>query len=77
MRYRVADKLIDKALDYAEKHGGEFSKEKIGDVDVTVVRDHEHNRNHMFGVFERDNTIVIATEPNVLRKRSLALGPPG
>jgi hypothetical protein len=63
----VADKLVDKALDYAEKHGGEFSKEKIGDVDVTVVRDHEHNRNHMFGVFERDNTIVVATEPNVLR----------
>jgi hypothetical protein len=63
----VADKLVDKALDYAEKHGGEFSKEKIGDINITVVRDHEHNRNHMFGVFERDNTIVVATEPNVLR----------
>jgi hypothetical protein len=62
----VADKLVDKALDIAEKHGGEFSKEKIGDVDITVVRDHDR-QNRMFGVFERDNTIVIATDPNVLK----------
>ncbi len=62
----VADMLVDKALDFAEKKGGEFSKEKIGDVEVTVVRDHDH-QSRMFGVFERDNTIVVATDPNVLR----------
>ena len=62
----VADKLLDKALDFADKRGGEFSKEKIGDVEVTIVRDHD-NQNKMFGVFERDNTIVVATDPNVLR----------
>src|SRR5712671_6418157 len=62
----VADKLVDKALDIAEKQGGEFSKEKIGDVDITVVRDHDQ-QNRMFGVFERDNTIVVATDPDVLR----------
>ena len=62
----VADKLVDKVLDLAEKKGGEFSKEKIGDVDITVVRDPDR-KNRMFGVFERDNTIVVATDPNVLR----------
>jgi hypothetical protein len=62
----VADKLVDKALDLAEKSGGEFSKEKIGDVDITVVRDHDQ-QNRMFGVFERDNTIVVATDPDVLK----------
>ncbi len=62
----VADKLLDKALDVASKKGGEFSKEKIGDVEVTVVRDHD-KQNRMFGVFRRENTIVVATDPNVLR----------
>ncbi len=62
----VADKLVDKALDFAEEKGGEFSTEKIGDVQVTVVRDHDR-QNRMFGVFERDNTIVVATDANVLR----------
>ncbi|HVT28140.1 MAG TPA: hypothetical protein VHE81_09000 [Lacipirellulaceae bacterium] len=62
----VADKLVDKALDFADKKGAEFSKEKIGDVTVTVVRDHDH-QNRMFGLFERENTIVVATDPKVLR----------
>src|SRR4051812_37876365 len=62
----VADKLVDKALDLAEKKGGEFSKEKVGDVEITVVRDPDR-RDRMFGLFERDNTIVVATDPNVLR----------
>lgn len=62
----VADKLVDKALDVAEKQGGEFSKETIGDVDITVVRDPDR-KNRMFGVFERDNTIVVGTDPDVLR----------
>lgn len=62
----VADKLVDKVLDIADKKGGEFSKEKIGDVEVTVVRDHD-NQNRVFGVCERENTILVATDPNVLR----------
>jgi hypothetical protein len=62
----VADKLIDRALDLAEKSGGEFSKEKIGDVDITVVRNLGASK-RMFGVFERDNTIVVGTDPDVLR----------
>lgn len=62
----VADKLLDKALDFADQSGGEFTKEKIGDVEVTVVRDHD-NQKRSIGVFERDNTIVVATDPNVIR----------
>jgi hypothetical protein len=62
----VADKLVDKALDTAEKAGGEFSTEKIGDVTITVVRA-PGQQNRMFGVFERDNTIVVATDPDVLK----------
>jgi hypothetical protein len=62
----VADKLVDKVLDMAEKGGGEFSKEKIGDVDITVVRDPER-KGRMFGVFERDNTIVVATDADLLK----------
>lgn len=63
----VADKLVDKALDFAQQKGADFSKEKIGDVEVTVVRDHDRD-NRMFGVFEREHTIVVATDPNVLRR---------
>jgi hypothetical protein len=62
----VADKLVDRALDAAEKAGGEFSTEKIDEVTITVVRDPNH-QGRMFGVFERDNTIVVATDPNVLK----------
>jgi hypothetical protein len=62
----VADKLLDKALDIADQSGGEFTKEKIGDVEITVVRD-QNNQKRSVGVFERDNTIVVATDPNVLR----------
>jgi hypothetical protein len=62
----VADKLLDKALDLAQQDGAQFSTEKIGDVEVTVVRDKDRE-NRMFGVFERENTIVIATDSNVIR----------
>ncbi|HEX3600529.1 MAG TPA: hypothetical protein VHU84_10330 [Lacipirellulaceae bacterium] len=62
----VADKLVDKALEIAQEKGGEFSKEKIGDVEVTVVRDHDRE-NRMFGVCQRENTIIVATDPNVIR----------
>ena len=62
----VADKLVDKVLDIAQEKGGEFSTEKIGDVEVTVVRDRDRE-NRMFGVCQRENTIIVATDPNVIR----------
>ncbi len=46
--------------------GGDFSKEDINGVEVTVVRDAD-DENRVFGVFERENTIVVATDPIVLR----------
>ncbi len=62
----VADKLVDRALDIAQEKGADFSKEKIGDVEVTVVRDRDRE-NRMFGVCQRDSTIIAATDPNVIR----------
>jgi hypothetical protein len=62
----VASSLLDRALKFASERGGEFSKEQIGDVEVTVVRDAD-DENRVFGVFERENSIVVATDPNVLR----------
>src|SRR4051812_4783866 len=62
----VAEKLLERAYDLAKEKGGDFTKEKIGDVEVTVIRDHS-NQNQMIGVFQRENTIVAATDPNMLR----------
>jgi hypothetical protein len=62
----VAERLLERALTFAREAGGEFSNEKIDGVEVTVVRDAD-DENRVFGVFERDNTIVVATDPNVLR----------
>ncbi len=62
----VAEKLLDRALELAAERGGEFSKEKINDVEVTVVRNTERPE-RVLGLFERESTIVIATDPDVLR----------
>jgi hypothetical protein len=62
----VAEQLLDRALELAGEKGAEFSTEKIGDVEVTIARDAD-NQNRVFGVFERENTIVAATDPNVIR----------
>lgn len=62
----VADKLVDRALDFADKAGADFSTEKIGDVEVTIVRDRDR-KNRMLGIFERENTIVVGTDPDVLK----------
>jgi hypothetical protein len=62
----VAERLLDRALELAGEKGAEFSTEEIGDVEVTVVRDAD-DENRMFGVFERENAIVTATDPDVLR----------
>jgi hypothetical protein len=63
----VAERLVDLALEQAGEQGAEFTTEEIGDVEVTVVRDPDGERQH-FGVFQRENTIVAATDPNVLRQ---------
>lgn len=62
----AARKLLDRGLEVVAEKGAEFSSEKIGDVEVTVIRDPEH-ADRMFGVFEHENTIVVATDPDVLR----------
>jgi hypothetical protein len=62
----VASSLLDRAMKFATEAGGEISTEEIGDVEVTVVRDAD-DENRVFGVFEREKTIVVATDPNVLR----------
>ncbi len=62
----VADKLVDRGLHFAQEQGADFSKEKIGDVEVTVIRDKD-KANRVFGVCQRENTIIVATDPNVIR----------
>jgi hypothetical protein len=62
----VADKLLDRALELSEQDGANITKEKISGVEVTIVRDKDRE-NRMFGVFERENTIVVATDSNVIR----------
>jgi hypothetical protein len=62
----VVDKLVDRALDIAQEKGGEFSKEKFGDTEVTVVRDRD-KENRMFGVCQRENTIIAATDADLIR----------
>jgi hypothetical protein len=62
----VVGKLVDRVIELAEKEGGEISNEKIGDVEVTVVRDKDQE-NRMFGVCQREDTIIVATDPNVIR----------
>jgi hypothetical protein len=62
----VASSLLDRGMKFATESGADLSTEEIGDVEVTVVRDAD-DENRVFGVFEREKTIVVATDPNVLR----------
>ena len=62
----VADGLLERAMELAAERGAEFSTEMIGDVEVIVVRAAD-DENRVFGVFERERTLVVATDPNVLR----------
>jgi hypothetical protein len=63
----VAEKLVDRAFELAGERGAEFTTENIGDVEVTVVRDPERERRQL-GIFQRENVIVAATDPDVLRQ---------
>ena len=62
----VADKLVDKVLDIAQEKGGEFARKRSATwkSPSSAISDRE---NRMFGVCERDNTIIVATDPNVIR----------
>jgi hypothetical protein len=63
----IAERLVDRAMEIAGEKGATFSTEEIGDVEVTVVQDPERERRHL-AVFQRENTIVAATDPEVLRQ---------
>src|SRR5688572_21725416 len=58
--------LLDRAIEAGVEHGGELSTETIGDVEVTVIREGD-DQDKMIGTFQRENTIVVATDANVLR----------
>jgi hypothetical protein len=62
----AARRLLDRAVQAVQENGGEISTETIDGVEATVVRDGD-DQNKMFGMFERENTIVVATDANVLR----------
>lgn len=62
----VAERLVDRALEMAGEKGAKFSTETIGGVEVTVVTDSERE-NRQFAIGQRENTILAATDPNVLR----------
>ena len=51
----------------AKEDGAESTIEKIEGVDVTVIRDGD-DQDKMVGVFEKDNTIVAATDPQLIRE---------
>lgn len=63
----VAQQLLDRAMELAAERGGEFSEESFGGIKVTVVRNTERP-DRVLGVFERENCIVAATDPDVLRR---------
>jgi hypothetical protein len=63
----IAERLVDRALEMAGEKGAEFSTEDISDVEVTVVRHPEADTQEL-GIFQRENTIVAATDPEVLRQ---------
>ena len=62
----IARKILDAALAKTQEGGGQVSTEKIEGTDVTVIRD-DNDPGRNFGLFERDNTIVAATDPALLR----------
>jgi hypothetical protein len=62
----VAERLLDRAFEFARERGAEFTTEEISGVEVTVIRDAD-NQDRTLGVFQRENTIVAATDPDVLR----------
>lgn len=63
----VASRLLERGIEAAKEDGAEPTIEKIEGVDVTVLRDGD-DQDKMVGVFEKDNTIVAATDPQLIRE---------
>lgn len=63
----VAKKLLDNTLAKLKDDGGETTTETIEGQEVTVVREGD-NQDHMVGLFERDHTIVAATDAGLIRE---------
>lgn len=63
----VAKTLLDRALTHYQDMGGELTTETIEGVEIKVVRAGD-NQEHTVGLFERDNTIVAATDPGLIRE---------
>jgi hypothetical protein len=66
MSTSVARRLLDTALQKTQDAGGELSTQTIEGTEVTVIRDDNHAERN-FGLFEKDHTIVAATDPGLLR----------
>jgi hypothetical protein len=63
----VAKTLLDKTLAKLQEDGGETTTETIEGQEITVVREGD-NQDHTVGLFERDQTIVAATDPGLIRE---------
>ncbi len=63
----VATRLLENALERFKEQGGETTTETIAGQEVTVVRDGD-NQDRTVGLFEKDHTIVAATDPGLLRE---------
>ena len=62
----AARRLMERALEFAIEKGAEISKETISGEEVTIIRD-KGDEDRLFGMFERENTIVVANDADVLR----------
>jgi len=63
----VAQKLLDNTLAKLREDGGETTTETIEGQEITVVREGD-NQDHMVGLFERDHTIMAATDAGLIRE---------
>lgn len=63
----VAKKLLDNTLAKLKEDGGDTTTETIEGQEITVVREGD-NQDHMVGLFERDHTIVAATDAGLIRE---------
>jgi hypothetical protein len=63
----VAKRMLDAALTRIQEDGGEMTKETIAGQEITVVREGD-NQDHTVGIFEREQTIVAATDPGLIRE---------
>jgi hypothetical protein len=70
----VARRLLDKLIEQETKNWGPPTTETIEGVKVTVIR-HGDDQTKMLGLFEKDNTVVMANDSEVLREVLRHWGP--